>query len=236
MKKIIIPAACLLIIEFVSIIGLHGSSEWGSPVISKDGINVYMKNIEGSKIKEGMGVAIINARLETITTLMRDVPAQIEWFEACIEARILKKINDDNLILYRVNKAPWPVHNRDAVTQIMVTRDYPNGRIIISSNALKDPLVPVAKGVIRMTDMTSRFVLTYIDREHTEVVMYMKVNPAGAIPPWAANLMGKKLPYNTLLGMKRMVARSKYIEAGKKSKDGREIEDALKNGRIKNSR
>jgi len=66
-----------------------------------------------------------------------------------------------------------------------------------------------------MPEISGKWVLTPINRDHTRAVYTVKSNPGGSLPKSLANLKSKDIPYNTLMGLKMMVKKDKYKKADK---------------------
>lgn len=133
----------------------------------------------------------------------------------CIEAKVIKKFNDNDYLVYSMNRAPWPVSNRDVVVRSKGTADLANGKVSIIFNALKDSSVPLRSGVVRMTDLLGQWHLKKITPSKTEVVFIIRANPAGNIPASIANMTSREIPYRTLQNLKMMVKKEKYINIAK---------------------
>ncbi len=189
---------------------LFAQSQW-QEVKNSNGIRVYTRPAEGSPLDEFKGITIVDAPLEVIVEVIRDVDAQPEWMADCIEARVVKKFNDNDYLVYSMNRAPWPVSNRDVVVRSKGTADLDKGTVSIIFSALKDSSVPIRAGVVRMTDLLGQWHLKKIAHSKTEVVFIIRANPAGNIPASIANMTSREIPYRTLQNLKMMVKKEKYI-------------------------
>ena len=205
MKKIIIAALIV-----VSAAGLWAQGEW-SLVRNSDGIRVFTKPSENSSLDQFMGKTVVDARLEVVVELIRDVDAQPQWMADCIEARVVKKYTEEDILVYNVTRAPWPVSNRDVVVRSRGGIDVKSGKVSIVFNAVKDSPVPPRSGIVRMTDLLGQWHLKKVGDNKTEVIYIMRANPAGNIPASIANMTSKNIPFRTLSNMKQMVKKDKYI-------------------------
>lgn len=205
MKKIIIAALIV-----VSAAALWAQGEW-SLVRNSDGIRVFTKPSENSSLDQFMGKTVVDARLEVVVELIRDVDAQPQWMADCIEARVVKKYTEEDILVYNVTRAPWPVSNRDVVVRSRGGIDVKSGKVSIVFNAVKDSPVPPRSGIVRMTDLLGQWHLKKVGDNKTEVIYIMRANPAGNIPASIANMTSKNIPFRTLSNMKQMVKKDKYI-------------------------
>lgn len=206
MKKVL---SALMIMCFICI-ALFAQNQW-QEVKNSNGIRVFTRPTEGSPLDEFKGITTVESPLEVIVEVIRDVEAQPEWMADCIAAKIIKKFNENDMLVYSMNRAPWPVSNRDVVVRSKGTADLANGKVSIIFTSLKDSTVPVRPGVVRMTDLLGQWHLKKITPSKTEVVFIIRANPAGNIPASIANMTSREIPYRTLQNLKKMVKKDKYI-------------------------
>ncbi len=211
---------------------VFGQTDWRF-LFDKEGIKVYSRTMSGSTIEEFKGVGVINARIEVIGELLRDVPANKNWMKDCLGSKVIEQINRNNMIIHYLIDTPWPVENRDVVFMSETKVDFKQGKVVSQLKAIQDKRVPPQSGYTRITNMQAGFILEYVDREHTRVTYSVKVDPAGSIPSFLSNYANQEIPFETLRGMKRMVTQKKYIEAGSRSPDKTEIENLINEGVLK---
>ncbi|HNR88010.1 MAG TPA: START domain-containing protein [Spirochaetota bacterium] len=232
MRTILFAIGALAVAGIVAASPLAASGKW-KVVKQSDGITISTRPVEGSPVDEFRGVTTINARIEVIGEVLRDVPANVEWMADCKEARVISRKDKDNLVIYFVQGAPGPVSNRDFIVRVNTTKNYDKGVVIVNLKAIAEPLVPVNPKYIRITDLTGQYILQYIDRERTKVIYTVRANPGGSLPTWIANYASKDTPFKTLAGLRRQSAKAKYVELGNNSEDKKKIEERLKKGGLK---
>ena len=194
---------------------LGAQEEWRL-VKNSNGIRVFTRPLANSSLDEFKGAAVINASLEVVAELIRDVDAQPEWMADCIEARIVKKFTEEDMLVYNVTRAPWPVSNRDVVVRSSGKIDTKSGRVSVTFKAVNEPSVPHKSGHVRITDLLGQWHLKKAGDDKTGVVFIIRANPGGSIPASIANMTSKNIPYRTLMNMKKMVQKEKYRELAKK--------------------
>jgi hypothetical protein len=217
MKKILsIIAVYSVILSFLVAMpaGVMAASDW-KLAIQKDGIDVSTRPVKGSDLDEFMGSADIDASIDVVYAVLIDVSAATQWMADCKENREIRKIDEHTSVQFNVTKAPWPVSNREALCIITEKRDEKTGKITFEFHEMNDPSVPVGKGNVRMPEISGQWVLTPINRDHTNVIYTVKSNPGGSLPKALANMKSKDIPYNTLMGLKMMVKKDKYKKAAK---------------------
>jgi len=213
-KGLLCFIALILINGFLPSRAVTAVEKW-ELVIEKNDIKVYSRSIEGSNLRELKGIAVLDAKMEVIGEVLRDAQAFPQWMKNCKEARIIKKYDELNYIVYTALDMPWPTSDRDVVIRSSAAVEPNTGSLIINSRAVKEPLVPVRKGHVRMTELTQQFILNYIDRDRTMVIYKHIASSGGNIPIILVNFESKNYPYEILLGLRRMVKKEKYIESAK---------------------
>ncbi|OQW93736.1 MAG: hypothetical protein BWK79_09540 [Beggiatoa sp. IS2] len=215
----------LLFCLFFYSYGLY-ASEW---VFSKevDGIQIYTKATDNSKISEFKGITIVKARIEVVGMVLRDIPAYPQWMSGCMESRVIEKFDENNLITYYTQETPWPVQNRDVVIKATTQINWERGLVVVNIQSITDSRVPPTEKFVRMNEMRGEWRLEYVDRERTKVTFVLKLDPAGAIPAFMVNSSNNNFQYHTLLGLKKMVTQQKYLDAANQSKDKEKVEKHL---------
>jgi len=204
-KFMLIVAAALMAMS-----AAFAQEQWRE-VRNSNGIRVFTRPSANSSLDEFMGKTVVNAKIEVVVELIRDVDAQPQWMADCIEARVVKKYSEEDMLVYNVTRAPWPVSNRDVVVRSRGGVDVKSGKVSIIFSAVKDSPVPERSGIVRMTDLLGQWHLSKAGDDTTEVTYIMRANPAGNIPASIANMTSKAIPFRTLTNMKQMVKKEKYI-------------------------
>jgi ribosome-associated toxin RatA of RatAB toxin-antitoxin module len=189
-----------------------------------DGIQIYTKATDNSKIAEFKGVTIVDSRIEVMGMVLRDIPAYPQWMSGCMESRIIEKFDENNLITYYTQETPWLVQNRDVVIKATTQINWDKGLVVVNIQSIEDSRMPPTEKFVRMNEMRGEWRLEYIDRKHTKVTFILKLDPAGAIPSFLVNSGNNNFQYHTLLNLKQMVKQRKYLDAANQSKDKEMIE------------
>ena len=199
----------------------------------KDGVKVYTRPIPGVEFREFKGVAVIEAPIEVLGTVLRDIESFPQWFADCKHTRIIEKIDDNTFIFLFVQGAPWPVSDRDVVLKASTRVDWHGGRAVVDLVSMDDPRQPPTKERVRLRSMTGHFVFEYQTRNRTKVSYSIKADPSGSLPAALANSTTRKYPLDTLKGMRRMATMAKYREAAVASSDARAIDQLVAEGVLK---
>ncbi|MHC4266966.1 MAG: START domain-containing protein [Planctomycetota bacterium] len=178
-------------------------------VKDKGGIKIFLKSVPGSKFKVFRGVVIIEASIDTIMSVFRDIPEHTKLLYRCSNSSLLKEINQFEYITYNVLDAPWPVKDRDSVNRISVTQDAGTKEVTISMKDLQK-YFPDQDRIVRVTRFEGFWKLKPTRNGKVEVIFQMHVEPGGHIPSWASNLAVVVFPYNTLFALRQIVKLPKY--------------------------
>ena len=203
----------------VLIVSLCVFSAFGAPpdegwTLAKEGegIEVYTRPIEGMNAKEFMGITEVDAPMDVVLEVFRDIPSFPEWYGFCRDIEVLEDYSETHKLVYFVLATKWPTKDRDMVIDAMIDVDRAGGQAVITMKALEEEVVPRAKKYVRMTDMVGLSTLTEIDGDTTRVVYRVRSDPGGYIPAALSNLLAKDQPYLTLKGLKEMVKDEVYHE------------------------
>jgi hypothetical protein len=193
-------------------------ADW-EPIGDMDGVRVYSKEEPGFSSGRYKGEVIVDARPEVVGEVIRDFSSGREWITDCIESRILRKNSEDDMILYHVIRAPWPISYRDSVSRASVIYDGKSSRIVIIIKDHADPTAQGKNGYIRVKSLDAKWVLEGSEQGKTMVSYIISAEPGGNVPDFLTEHALNKNPYLTLINLKKMVKRQKYHErAGKRYK------------------
>lgn len=181
-------------------------------VSNSDGIMVERRVVPGSNLKEFRGRGVIEAPLPRVLAVLQDAPHRAEWMSDCSSSYIVEEDHDRRTqIAYHRTKAPWPVADRDSINRAEIRLDVANRRVVLPFEGIEHPKGPPVKGVVRMPFIRGHWILAPArGGKATEVEYQVHANPGGSLPDWIANLASKKLPQQTLIGLRRQVKFREY--------------------------
>jgi hypothetical protein len=226
LKRFYVFSAVVLLLPGV----LHAGSEW-KLVNDAEGIKSYTRTAEGSPIAELKALTVVDAKMEAIGEVLRDIHAYPEWQKSCKDAKVLEKIGPDDFIMHIIINLPV-VADRDVVVKSTAVRDLERARTNIVFGKIDRPDVQSPPRVEKMKEFSGSYLLEYITRDRTGVIYTYKADPGKSIPPWMVNLFGKKVLHQTLKGLKEMVKREKYIKQAEESPD-RGLIDGIRSEKAK---
>ncbi|MFY9397551.1 MAG: START domain-containing protein [Desulfomonilia bacterium] len=174
-----------------------------------EGIDVYTRPVEGLDAKEFMAIGEVDAPLRVIMQVVRDIPSYPQWYGFCRDIRQLEEYNESHRLVYFVLATLWPTKDRDMVIEAVDVTDYEKGISKVTTRALKEEIVPLDKRYVRMTHMIGNITFTEKDGK-THVVYTCQSDPAGKVPVSLSNMIAINQPYDSIVGLRKMVQKDEY--------------------------
>lgn len=179
---------------------------------SESGIVVYSRDVEGSNFKELKSIFEIKTSLSSVVALLKDFDSYPQWVYRCGESKLLKKISYKESIHYQTVVAPWPVDNRDFIVRVFLNQDTVSGKIVQTGQCLPNYLPPM-KDHVRIQLFNAKWTITPLQNGFLKIEYQLMVDPGGNVPAWLVNLAVVDGPFDTAVGMKRMLLKEKYSKA-----------------------
>lgn len=203
----------LLFISLVSFVqlGLSAQSDWQLET-SSDGIDVYLKDSPTSSVKEVKIIAILDANLSTVVSVLKDVPAYTQWIYKCTDARRLKPSTSHSSLYYSKVDFPWPMSDRDFIAKSKLWQDENTKHVFIEVKGQPDYL-PHTPDLVRMGELYIKYQLIPLSTNKVKMIYYLHSEPGGDIPAWLTNMVIENGPVNTVKAMKQKTQEAKYRQA-----------------------
>ncbi len=128
----------------------------------KNGIKVYVKPMPGTHLKACKTITVINAPVEKVFQLVRDVNSAPQWVENVSYARELDA-GKDYYYCYQIIKIGYGIKDRDIVTYETI-HHYNDGKIKIIIQGAPDHY-PRQKGKVRIEKVSGYWILEPIGRK-----------------------------------------------------------------------
>ena len=221
MKKYVASAAVVFLAGLMIAQPVNAAGGW-KKIKDSSGIKVYERSVPGTQLMEYMGVTTMDAKMEVIGEVLRDVPAFRNWVADCYGAQIEKKYDRNTFVMYMVLRPPI-IEERDIILKDKSVYDYENGKASIDFFCTDEVKIPLEKDRVRVTVMNGLFEMDYLGRNKTKFIYRLKVDPGGSIPKKVAYAVMKSYPYDTLKGLKKMLDNPKYAAAAKGTDEERQI-------------
>ncbi|MGB5216812.1 MAG: START domain-containing protein [Smithella sp.] len=222
MKKFTVAFLALLCWTFGAVASAGAADNW-MLIKNSDGIKTFERTVPGTDLREFIAVTTIDARMEVIGEVLRDVAEYPRWISDCAEAILKKKYDRNTFVLYLILNPPL-IEKRDILLKNETIYDYENGNAVIHFFSTGEMSVPLEKNRTRVTMMNGLYKMEYMGRNKTKFIYKLKVDPSGSIPKRIAYAVMKKYPHDTLKKLKKIVVHKKYSDMARGSVEEREID------------
>lgn len=183
---------------------LVAQTQW-EMVKNKDGIKVFNRKIEGSKLKEYKGSVMIKASVNDVIKVLSN-PSMHDKFiykakKGSVE--VVKKESNGDLYTYMIIETPWPASNRDIVTLYHTEAPAKDGSVTITVKAVKN-LKPEKSGTVRVVEMKGYWKIVPQPNNIVEVIHQAYSSPGGNVPDALANSASVDAPFDMLENLRKL--------------------------------
>lgn len=174
--------------------------------LDKDSIQVFTCDPENSKYKIIQSKFFLKASQRQLKAMLLDVDHLGEWQDQTVSAKLLKKVNENEIIYHTEVKAPV-VDNRDFVIRLTIQQ--------ISASEMRVTLVsipdyiPKVKNVVRVPMSKAVWVVKDVKPGRLSVHYSLEIDLGGTLPAWVVNSLSHKAPYQTFMSMKAKIGKYK---------------------------
>lgn len=173
----------------------------------KEGIKVYTKKSEEGKIRTSKSIMTVTVPPAKVVEALLDFNNYAKWFPSCIEAKILKRVSDNEFISHLIYKTPWPLPNVDCVQRMIIDRKAVGDTISIRVMAEPDFIGP-SGSCARVKQMKGSWQIVAIPGGSMLTNIYYS-DMAGILPAWLANTQSVDIPYSIFHNMRDFVQSAK---------------------------
>ncbi len=190
------------------------SDKW--QIIKQDNlhnITAYARREQGKSLRSFKVEVEVDANLDTISRVTFDLPNYKRWFYQVKEARLLKKVSDREFYYYIVHAAPATLPDRDAILHAVIQPYSPKtGTAIMKVESVPDYLPPKPP-LVRMVAENMVITWTSLGKNRWKNVSEGYFDPGGFSPDWAVNFVQRAAPYQTVLGLRRILLSDDYVNS-----------------------
>lgn len=215
MRRLPAPAALVAML-----FALPATAEEWKQFAAEDGVVGFSRSVPGSRVLELRSVVVVDARIEVVGAVLRNVEGLKRPGSSCYEARYLARPDRDHYTFLVAYQLPGPFADRVAVVDVANRYDLDHGRAIATLHAVARPPVPIKRGAVLITEFESEFVIEYLGREKTGVIVTSRVDPGGWIPAYFANGAARDSLLGNAKSLRAAVRKPEYLAAAASSPDG----------------
>lgn len=180
---------------------------------SEDGLNVYTKHIEGAQIKSFRAEMEVDATMDQVLSVIKDVKHYSDWFHLCRSYEVIEgSMNDGEYIGYYIVEAPWPLKDRDVYVKNVMSRDSETKTVTILTNAVPD-FQPIKDDFTRVPEVYGRWTFRSVSPTRTYIEFIGHGHPGGIIPVWIANMVVTDVPKKTFLNLRELFSETATQQA-----------------------
>lgn len=200
MRRLILALTAL----YLCVTQAIAQAEW-KRVAARDGIKVYAKTVPDSKIRAMKAECVLQAGVGEVIALLMDVEAAGQWVCHTKSCKLIKRVSDTELFYHTEVSLPWPLDNRDFVTQLKVIKDEASGIVTVDAPAVPG-IVPVREGVVRVSRSINRWLIRPLANGKVWIEYTLLVDPGGHIPAHVVNMFACRAPIETFQNMRKVLS------------------------------
>ncbi len=214
---------CLALLLLPTLLATPAWADQWRKLSNEDGILVETREVADQEMPDVRGTMTMKGDFYEICALIQDIDHTCDWAQRCTGSRVIKRINDAEMIFYSRTTAPWPVQDRDAVLHAVATGLERGDDAVMRFESIQTPLGPPVDGVVRMPVLKGHYRLQRIDDQTTKLEFTVHADIGGWIPTWLSKSLSKAIPFDTLAGIRRHLpkVRMRYAEKVEKWQKGR---------------
>ena len=175
---------------------------------AEHGVRVFTRPGPGGGFPEFRGETTIHATVFEILAVLDDIDSACERTQRCAASRQLKRYSPTHRVFYNRTAVPWPLQDRDAVLEGTVSGMAKGDDVVASFRSVAWPGMPARNGVVRMPILEGAYRVRRLSDGASRVTLRIRAHPGGIIPDWLAKWMARRIPVDTLVGLRRQVTRS----------------------------
>jgi hypothetical protein len=202
-------SSCALLLSLAAIPATRAQDNQGwKQIDDKSGIAVSEKEEAGRPLPSYRGQTKVSGSVLEVLAVVLDDERSREWAKDVAEARVLRSVDPKTEIVYSRSDQTWPVKDRDLVMKRTVQVVVPGEEFKVRLECVPSEKAEVPK-VVRIKHCDTVFTLRQVDEGTTDVDFQMQVEPGGHHPEWAVRMASRGVPYETLLGLKKQVKKTR---------------------------
>jgi hypothetical protein len=179
---------------------------------NKDGVKIFTRDIENSKIKAIRVECQLQASLSQVVAALMDIRNSEEWLYHTAGNYMVKQVSPAELYYYSLIEMPWPVSNRDFIAHLKVTQDETTKTVTVDAPCVPN-MVPVKPNVIRIANSKGKWVLYPVNKQEVKIIYTLHADPGGSIPAWITNLFVTQGPSQSFKKFKVHIQKPVYKNA-----------------------
>lgn len=195
--KILFPLLSLLL-SFADSWGVE-ANQW-KKVKEKDGIEVFQKKVGDHLAFRGVGT--LNGSANEFLRVLHDPSTWPRWVENLKAGKLIEKKSESHFIFHQVIGTPFPMKDREAVFQSIVSRKN-SGTTLVEMKSVNHPAVKRSEECIRVEIIYSRYQIEELGKGKIRVTFENLSHNGGTVPQFLSNWAAQSYPVSLLRGIER---------------------------------
>lgn len=183
-------------------------SRW-QHLMTESGVSVWLRDEPGRSLPIFKGIATIDAGMFECLAVLDDTARHVDWMSNCKVSRVIKTVDEFERYVYNRTRAPWPVSDRDAVVHGTIQGSVAKREVWSRFQAVALPQMPPVDGVVRMPVLRGYYRMQAIDEKHTRITYQIDADSGGMLPNWLVSRTVRRLPVETIVGLRSQVGRTR---------------------------
>ncbi len=202
--------AIIVEILFLNVIlfGQNGS-DWKLVKNCDNNIKAYVQKVPGSQIKKVKVETVLKATLSELVIYIKDSEHHNEWVYLNKKAYIIEETDDFNWKYYGYTDSPWPVSNRDYITDVTMIQNKVDCIVTITAVGIPE-FIPEKECCVRIPYILSIWTFNPIGNGSVHASLEIEADLGGNIPLWLVNMVVTRGPLNTMNGLIEELETDKY--------------------------
>lgn len=205
-QPVIIPSVNTANTSFQNLSKPSASGNWVL-CYESDKIYIYERWIKKNtydSIRERKGVMIVNCDVAKAIKLITDYDNQKNWMKNVEEHKLIKIKSDTNWITYTLFSLPWPLDNRDVVSEYHLKVLSPNSWVQVKINSLKN-LIKETEGIARINNYNATWFVKKVNDSNVAISFCASSDPQNSIPSYVLDPVMRKMFQKNLLNLKNIL-------------------------------
>lgn len=167
---------------------------------NKNGIQVFSSKVANSAFRATKVECTFEGNYEKLIAVISDIDGMTDWVYKSKSCEILESYSPLDFLYVTVTDMPWPMSNRESVIHMQIQTDsLPKFMTVIGTEA--DEPIPHTSGLVRVSNYKAMWKVIMPAEDRLSIEYILELDPGGGIPPWMANIMVEKGPYQTFVGL-----------------------------------
>lgn len=183
---------------------LRQGTEWDL-LRDDDGIQTYRRTLPDRGAAAIRAVAMVDAPIAKVATVIVDTSRRVEWFPGLAEARVVREIGSGGRLEYWRMRMPIGFAEREFHVRASV--EYDVNRVRLHAVSVSDPAFPVPAHVLA-TIRECEYTLSPVSADRTMVELIVDADPGGHVPSVMVHVFQHRNVRRNLEGLRRQSART----------------------------